>query len=240
MLAAIVAASSKKPLKEGNWISASMLFAYAIAFSLAYIGLKAGTGALLLFGSVQATMILVSIFAGQTPRLEQWVGLLLAVGGLVYLVAPGLAAPPLQSALLMVGAGVAWGIYSIRGKGVSDPTGVTAGNFVRAAPMALVPLAFYANRLHYGQTGVLLALASGALTSGLGYVFWYAVLPDLGSIRAAIIQLMVPILAALAGALVLHEALTQRLLVAGAVTLVGVAMAVFGGAASAPRSRTAR
>jgi drug/metabolite transporter (DMT)-like permease len=227
VLAALLASSGKRPLREGNWISAAMLFAYAIAFSLAYVGLKAGTGALLLFGSVQATMILYSMAKGHHPHWNQWVGLLLAVGGLVYLVMPGLAAPPYDRALLMIAAGVAWGIYSLRGRKATDPVAATGANFIFAAPLALVPLALDWSHLHWTQAGLLWAVLSGAVTSGLGYVIWYAVLPSLGSVRAAIVQLLVPVLAALAAATLLNEPLTTRLVVSGLVTLGGVALAVF-------------
>ena len=228
VLALIVLASNKKPGGAGNWISASMLFLYAIAFSMAYIGIKAGTGALLLFGSVQATMIAFSMAKGHHPRPQQWLGLLLAIGGLVYLVLPSLSAPPLDRALMMAGAGIAWGIYSIRGAGGSDPVEATAGNFLRAAPLTLLPLALNLHGLHENSPGLLLAAVSGAVTSGLGYVFWYAALPFLGSIRAAIVQLAVPVLAAAATVFVLHESLTIRLAVASVVTLGGVAIAVLG------------
>lgn len=226
LLAALVAASGGKPLKQGNWISALMLFGYAIAFSLAYVGLKAGTGALLLFGSVQATMILYSMVKGHHPAWNQWIGLVLAIGGLVYLVLPGLAAPPYERAALMIAAGIAWGIYSLRGRTARDPMAATAGNFIFAAPLAFLPLAIAGNHRHWTSAGLAWALLSGAVTSGLGYVIWYAVLPHLGNVRAAIVQLMVPVLAAVAAATLLHESLTARLILSGLVTLSGVAVAV--------------
>lgn len=225
-LALIVWAQRGKPMEKGDWTSGFLLFAYAIAFSLAYIGLTAGTGALLLFGSVQATMLIVSLTDGHRPKPIEWLGLALALGGLVYLVSPGLASPPLIRALLMIAAGIAWGFYSLRGRGVSQPVLATAGNFVRAAPMAIIPIAFYANQLHLTQSGVLWAVLSGAVTSGLGYVIWYAALPHLGGVRAAIVQLTVPIIAAVGGILLLGELLTPRLLIAGLVTLGGVALAM--------------
>ena len=227
VLALIVAASGKKPGKAGNWISATMLAAYAIAFSLAYVNLKAGVGALILFGSVQVTMIIASMLAKKHPTIGQCIGLAMAIGGLVWLLWKGLSAPPLDRALLMAAAGVAWGIYSVRGAGGSDPVSATAGNFLRAAPFALIPLAILISHLHGSTHGIVLAATSGALTSGLGYVFWYTALPGLGAIRAAVVQLTVPILTALAGILFLHEALTQRLTVSALVILAGVGIAVF-------------
>lgn len=227
ILALIVLASGKRPTQAGSWPSGITLFVYAIAFSLAYIKLGAGTGALLLFGSVQATMIIASMLAKKHPSGEQWAGLLLAVGGLVWLVLPGLKAPPLDRALLMALAGIAWGLYSIRGPGGSDPVAATAGNFLRAAPLAIIPILVLLSGLHWSSRGLLWAVLSGAVTSGLGYVFWYTALPGLGSIRAAVVQLTVPVLAAAGGVLLLGETLSQRLLVSAAAVLVGVALALF-------------
>jgi drug/metabolite transporter (DMT)-like permease len=234
VLALIVAVRDRSgPLKHGNWLSALMLFAYAIAFSFAYLGLTAGTGALILFGSVQATMLIVAIATKQNPTPLQWVGLAIALAGLVYLVSPGLAAPPLERALLMSIAGIAWGFYTLLGRGVADPVGATAGNFVRAAPFAFLPIV--ASRVTLGEAAVWWALLSGAVTSGLGYVIWYAALPGLGATRAAVVQLLVPIIAAAGGVLLLGEVLTTRILIAAALTISGVALAVF--AKAAPPAR---
>jgi drug/metabolite transporter (DMT)-like permease len=210
----------------GDWISGAMLFAYAAAFSLAYLGLKAGTGALILFGSVQATMLLAAIAQKQNPRPVEWIGLVLALAGLVYLVAPGLSAPPLDRAALMIFAGIAWGVYSLRGRSVSDPIRATAGNFVRAAPLGLLLLLASLTGAQASPRGVALAVASGALTSGIGYVLWYAVVPTLGATRAAILQLTVPILAAAGGVVLLGEVLTFRLALATLLTVSGVAVAI--------------
>ncbi|MFI5384824.1 MAG: DMT family transporter [Fimbriimonadales bacterium] len=215
-----------------SWLSGVMLFAYAAAFSFAYLGLKAGTGALILFGSVQATMILAAIFGGHRPRPLEWIGLAVALGGLLYLVVPGLAAPPIMSAALMAVAGVAWGVYSLRGRGVSDPTAATASNFLRAAPFAVVLSLVLIGREQGSASGFGWAALSGGVTSGLGYVLWYAALPGLGPTRAAVVQLAVPVLAAAGGVLLLGEELTMRLTVASAITLSGVAIAVFGRAGS--------
>ncbi|MDB6163083.1 MAG: hypothetical protein JWL98_515 [Xanthomonadaceae bacterium] len=214
----------------GNWVSALALFAYAIGFSLAYVGLPAGAGALLLFGAVQVTMLGHGLHAGE--RLNRWqlVGLLLAAAGLAWLLwprqsAPGGQAISIGSALSMLAAGIAWGIYSLRGKRSGDATTATAGNFMRTVPMALVVLALF-HPSHADRDGVLYAIASGALASGIGYAIWYSALPALGAMTAGIVQLSVPILAAAAGALLLGEAVTVQLLVAGVAVIGGVLLAL--------------
>ena len=216
------------PRVRGSWISASMLFIYAIAFSFAYLSLSAGTGALILFGSVQVTMILSALRSGERPQLLEWLGVLLALGGLVYLVLPGLEAPsPLGSALMTV-AGIAWGVYSLRGRGSGSPLADTTGNFIRAVPLTLAVLLLSLNGVHLSQTGILLAVLSGAVASGLGYVIWYAALAGLTATRAAIVQLSVPVLAAWGGVAFLAEEVSLRLLLAGVLILGGIALAVVG------------
>jgi len=211
----------------GNWWSALMLFAYAAAFSFAYVSLPAAVGALLLFGAVQATMIGAGLWRGERFQARQWAGLVLALGGLVGLLLPGLSAPPLGGAVLMLGAGVAWGVYSLRGKGVGDPLGVTAGNFLRAVPMAL-GVALLA-QLSVDRAGLGYAVASGALTSGIGYVLWYAALPGLRAGTAATVQLSVPVIAALGAVAFLGEAWGLRLVLASAAILGGIALVVVPG-----------
>ncbi len=186
-------------LSQGSWPSAFFLFAYAICFSFAYLGLTAGTGALILFGSVQMTMIAVAIVRGERPPVLEWLGLALAVGGLVYLVFPGLASPPLFNSLLMAAAGAAWGFYTLRGKGSSDPLANTTGNFVRSLPMIAVVSVVFLSELHLSGEGIVLAVLSGALASGVGYTVWYAALKHLTSTRAAVLQLAVPVIAATLG-----------------------------------------
>jgi drug/metabolite transporter (DMT)-like permease len=211
---------------EGNWRSAFALFAYAAGFSFAYVSLPAATGALLLFGAVQATMIGHGMWAGERLRRLQHVGLVLALGGLVGLLLPGLAAPPLAGSLLMLGAGVAWGIYSLRGKGGGDPTRVTAGNFLRAVPIA----AALSLLLHEGASldgaGFWYAVASGALASGIGYAIWYTVLPAMKSTHAATVQLSVPVIAAVGGIVFLGEPLSLRLVLASVAILGGIALVI--------------
>lgn len=204
------------------------LFAYAAAFSFAYVRITAGTGALLLFGSVQATMIGAGVVHGERPRLGEWVGLAVASAGLMLLAAPGAEAPDPLGAALMVVAGVAWGAYSLRGRGSTEPLGSTAVHFLRAVPLAVVLLAGAAvlRPVHVTSSGLALATASGAVASGIGYSLWYAALPSLTATRASLVQLSVPALAALGGVALLGETLTIRLLVSAAALLGGIALAV--------------
>jgi len=216
----------------GNWWSALALFVYAAGFSLAYVSLSAATGALLLFGSVQATMIGRGIWQGERLARLQWLGLVVAMAGLVGLMLPGLAAPPLLGAALMVLAGAAWGVYSLRGKGAGDPTLVTAGNFWRAAVLALVLSAVMQTsavlNASWDAEGLAYAVASGAVTSGLGYALWYSVLPALKATQAATIQLSVPVLAALGGVALLGEVMTGQFVWSSVATLGGIALVIWG------------
>jgi len=210
----------------GNWRSALALFGYAAGFSYAYVSLPAATGALLLFGAVQATMIGYGLYQGERLRARQWLGLAGAFAGVAGLLLPGLSAPPLSGALLMLGAGVAWGLYSLRGRGAGDPTAVTAGNFLRATPIAA---ALAGAALPWGAldaAGFWLACASGALASGVGYAIWYTALRGLKATSAASVQLTVPVLAALGGIVFLGEALTLRLALASAAILGGIALVI--------------
>jgi drug/metabolite transporter (DMT)-like permease len=212
----------------GSWRSAAMLAIYALPFSLAYVSLTAGTGALLLFGAVQVTMLLTTIRGGERPGALQWIGVTLALGGLVYLMLPGITAPPFVPALLMVLAGAAWGIYSLLGRGSADPLAETAGNFVRAVPFALAASVVMLPGLHVERAGIILAVTSGAVASGLGYVIWYAALRSLSGFTASIVQLAGPVLAATGGVLLLGERVTPRLFLAGGLVLGGIALAIVG------------
>ena len=211
---------------SGNWISAFALFAYAAGFSFAYDSLSAGTGALLLFGAVQATMVGYGIWTGERLRGVQVVGLVLACGGLVGMLLPGVSAPPLAGSLLMLGAGVAWGVYSLRGRGAGDATGVTAGNFLRSVPLAVAVSLLMLGEVSIDPAGFWLAVASGALASGVGYAIWYAALPALKAASAATVQLSVPVIAALGGVAFLGEPITLRLAVASAAVLGGIALVI--------------
>jgi drug/metabolite transporter (DMT)-like permease len=216
-----------RPAGKGNWPSALALFVYAAAFSYAYLGLPAGTGALLLFGAVQASMISYGIWRGERPRPAQWVGLALAGIGLVALILPGLSAPPLKAALLMLSAGMAWGVYSLRGRSAGAPLPVTAGNFLRAAVIAVALALAMWSHLTLDSVGAVYALASGALASGIGYAIWYSALPGLPATSAASVQLSVPLLAALGGIVFLDETVTLRLLLAALAILGGIALVIF-------------
>lgn len=207
----------------GSWPSALALFVYAAGFSFAYVSLAAATGTLLLFGAVQTTMIGVGLARGERLRARQLAGLLLAFGGLVGLLLPGLSAPPLGASLLMIAAGVAWGVYSLRAKGAANPLWVTTGNFVRALPMVAVLSIGARAHASLDVAGALYALASGALTSGAGYAIWYTALRGLRTTSAATVQLSVPVIAAAGGALLLGESITARLAMATIAILGGIA-----------------
>lgn len=212
----------------GDWGSAAALFVYAATFSFAYLSLSAGTGALLLFGAVQVTMLGWGLRRGQRLGRGQTAGLVLALGGLVALLLPGATAPPVVGALLMTAAGVAWGVYSLRGRGAGDPTAVTAGNFVRAAALA-VPLGLAGLPwATFDPAGVLWALCSGAVTSGLGYAVWYAALKGLQPTSSASVQLSVPVLTAVGGVAFLGEPVTLRLALCSLAVLGGIAWVIAG------------
>jgi drug/metabolite transporter (DMT)-like permease len=208
----------------GNWLSALALFTYAAAFSFAYLSLSAGTGALLLFAAVQTTMILHGFRKGERFDVWQRLGFALAIAGLVLLLLPGLSAPSISGSVLMLSAGMAWGIYSLRGKGADNPARATTGNFLRAVPFTLMLSLASLPWIRLDPIGIEYAIISGAITSGLGYVIWYAALTDLKSISAATVQLSVPVLAALGGILFLGEPTTSRFIISSVAVLGGIAL----------------
>lgn len=210
----------------GNWLSALALFIYAAGFSFAYVKLPTAVGALILFGAVQATMIGYGLWTGERMKVVQMFGLCAAFAGLVSLLLPGLSAPPPVSTALMLAAGVAWGIYSLRGKGSGSPTVATAGNFLRAVPFAAALYVATAGDASLDIPGVWYAVFSGGLASGVGYVIWYAALPGLKSTTAATIQLSVPVIAAVGGVVFLGETITLRLLFSSAGILGGIALVI--------------
>ncbi|HEX9078421.1 MAG TPA: DMT family transporter [Desulfuromonadaceae bacterium] len=221
----IVRARGTAPGVRGSWLSALALFVYAAGFSFAYVNLPTAVGALLLFGAVQATMIGYGLWSGERMGGAQVAGLCAAFAGLVALLLPGLSAPPPLSSSVMLAAGIAWGIYSLRGKGSRNPTAATAGNFLRAVPFAA------ALHLAMGggmpdRTGFWYAAVSGGLASGVGYAMWYAALPELQATNAAIIQLSVPVIAAAGGVVFLGEAVTLRLLLSSAGILAGIGLVI--------------
>ena len=217
----------------GHWGSALALFVYAAAFSFAYVDLSAATGALLLFGAVQATMIGRGLMRGERLRPRQWIGLCVAIAGLVTLLLPGLSAPSPRAAALMLSAGVAWGVYSLRGARGGDPLRETAGNFLRAAPFAVALSVATLGHWHGSATGLGLAIASGALTSGIGYAIWYTALPALKAAQAASVQLTVPLIAALGAVVLLDEPMSLRLFAAAVAIVGGVALVILTGRRSA-------
>jgi drug/metabolite transporter (DMT)-like permease len=221
LIAILLLTRRARPTK-GDWPSAAALFGYAAAFSLAYVSLSAGTGALLLFGAVQLTMIAVGLMRGERLAAWQWLGLSLACAGLAGLVFPGLSAPPITSSALMIAAGIAWGIYSLRGRGAIDPVNVTAGNFWRTIPMTLAFTAITWRSQNLDGAGVAYAMASGAVTSGLGYAVWYGVLPQLRATQAATLQLSVPVIAAVLAIVLMGESPSLRLALASAAILAGI------------------
>jgi drug/metabolite transporter (DMT)-like permease len=238
-LALISYAQRRPPSRSnGNWRSALALFAYMIFFSFAYISLGAATGALILFGAVQLTMFAVALSTGERFPALAWLGLAVAAAGLVYLVSPGLTAPDPMGAVLMGVAGIAWGIYSLLGRSASDPLTATTMNFIYCAPLVVVVSLFALADAHISTSGVMLAIASGALASGCGYVIWYAALRGLTAGRAATVQLSVPVIAAIGAVLLLSEDITLRLVLASVATLGGVALVLAQRAAPAAKLKS--
>jgi drug/metabolite transporter (DMT)-like permease len=209
---------------RGNWRAAAMLFAYMACFSFAYLSLGAGTGALILFGAVQLTMFVAALRSREYFAPWSWAGLALAISGLVYLVSPGVTAPDTVGAVLMMFAGIAWGLYSLHGRGGGDPLEATANNFIYSVPLVILISFVFRSEFSGSREGILLAIASGAAASGLGYAIWFAALKGLTGTRAATVQLSVPVIAAFGGVVLLSEAITPRLLIASAATLGGVAI----------------
>lgn len=226
----LLTARNRTPVRwrtlEGSWASALALFVYALAFSLAYLKLGAAVGALILFAAVQASMIGWGLVRGERPGTREALGLVVAAGAFVWWLVPGLTRPdPLGTALMIV-SGIAWGVYSLRGRGATDVTRATAGNFIRTVPLALPLVALSLFQAGVGSAGVLIAIVSGAVTSGLGYVLWYRALKGLTALSAAIVQLSAPIIAALGGVLFLSEDLGLRFIIAAGLVLGGIAFAL--------------
>lgn len=213
---------------RGSWLSGLALFLYAVTFSFAYITLDTGTGALILFGAVQVTMILLSMFGGERLRLAEWLGVLVAFGGFVYLVLPRVTTPSFVGLVLMTAAGISWGVYTLRGRGSPDPVADTAYNFIRSAPFVLVLFLVSLRDAHYSPVGVGYAALSGGLTSGLGYTVWYYALRDLNATRAAVVQLSVPVIAALGGVVWVGETISLRLALSGLLILGGILLVILG------------
>jgi drug/metabolite transporter (DMT)-like permease len=220
------AGKTDRTADKGNWMSAFILFVYAVTFSFAYISLNTGTGALILFAAVQATMIIFAIYKGERPGVMGFLGLLIALAGLTYLVFPGLTSPSPAGAVLMALAGVSWGIYSLRGRGSLSPVAVTTDNFLRSTPFVILISLIFFQSMHLTFAGACFAALSGGLTSAIGYVIWYAALRTHSATRAALVQLLVPVLAALGGVGLLNEPLTLRLVFSSFMIIGGVALAL--------------
>lgn len=218
----------RQPSQQGSWRAAGLLFLYAITFSYAYISLETGTGALILFGMVQITMVVTSLLKGQRLCWLEWFGLVLAFVGFIYLLAPSITTPELTGFILMMIAGLAWAGYTLLGKGSVSPLGDTCFNFFRTLPLVIATLLWVIADAHLSSRGVLLAIASGALASGLGYAIWYRALRGLSAIQAGVVQLLVPVIATLGGVLFAAEPITLRLGVAGLMVLGGILLVLLG------------
>jgi len=205
-----------------------MLFLYALTFSFAYITLDTGTGALILFGSVQITMILLSIFSGQRLHTAEWVGVSLSFVGFVYLILPGVTTPSINGFMLMTVAGVSWGIYTLKGRSSANPLMDTAYNFLRTIPFVTILAVLAIKQVHYSPAGILYAVLSGAIASGIGYAIWYRALAGLTTTQAAVVQLLVPVIAAFGGVVFVSEAVTLRLIVSAILILGGIFIVVLG------------
>lgn len=207
---------------KGSWFSALMLYVYAVTFSYAYISLDTGTGALILFGSVQLTMVLISLISGNRLRLIEWLGLITAFAGFVYLVIPSISTPSFQGFILMAISGIAWGIYTLMGKTSQQPLKDTAFNFLRTLPFVLALIIIQLNHTNLSQQGIILALISGAITSGIGYSIWYIAVGGLSTIQAGVVQLLVPIIAAIGGVVFAQELISVRLIFSSILVLGGI------------------
>ena len=213
---------------RGSWYSGIMLFLYAITFSFAYITLDTGTGALILFGSVQITMIALSLLSGNRLHFTEWLGVIIAFAGFLYLIMPGVTAPSTTGFLLMTIAGVAWGIYTINGKGSKNPLSDTTFNFLRTVPFIIIMLLVVLKDVNFTSKGILLAIISGGVTSGIGYTIWYMALKGLTSTQAAVVQLLVPVIAAFGGVIFIFEKITFRLTISSTMILGGILFVVMG------------
>ncbi len=213
---------------KGSWAAGFMLFLYATTFSYAYISLDTGTGALILFGSVQITMILLSLISGTRLHITEWAGVVIAFTGFIYLILPEITTPSIVGFMLMTVAGIAWGIYTLKGRSSKSPLMDTAYNFLRTTPFVVLLAISTINNVNYSSEGIVLALLSGGITSGIGYTIWYIALGGLSSTQAAVLQLSVPVIAALGGVIFVFEAITFRLTISAAMVLGGILIVVLG------------
>ena len=211
-----------------NWLSSGALFLYAVTFSYAYLSLDTGTGALILFGAVQITMILASSLLGKQLYWAEWLGVAIAFLGFVYLVLPGITTPSFQGFILMTLAGGSWGIYTLQGKNSRQPIINSATNFLYTLPFVLTLLIIELPNSELSQPGIILAVLSGAIASGVGYTTWYMAVRNLATVKASVVQLLVPILAALGGVLFAGEVISLRLIISSLLILGGIILVLFG------------
>jgi len=220
--------SNKGSSSKGSWTASFTLFLYAITFSYAYLSLDTGTGALILFGSVQITMIMLSLISGTRLHLIEWSGVIIAFTGFIYLILPNITTPSINGFILMTVSGISWGIYTLKGRGSKNPLMDTTYNFLRTIPFVALLAVFTMQNMNYSSEGIVLALISGAITSGVGYTIWYIVLGSLSSTQAAVIQLSVPVIAAIGGVIFVSEVITVRLIISTCIVLSGILMVVLG------------
>lgn len=220
--------TNKAESSKGSWTASFMLFLYAITFSLAYLSVDTGTGALILFGSVQITMILLSILSGTRLHISEWSGVIIAFSGFIYLILPGITTPSVNGFILMTISGISWGIYTLRGRKSKKPLMETTYNFVRTIPFVALLAVFNIQNISYSPEGIVLALLSGGITSGVGYTIWYIALRGLSSTQAAVIQLSVPVIAAIGGVMFVSELITYRLIISATLVLGGIFMVLLG------------
>lgn len=213
---------------KGSWTASFMLFLYAVTFSYAYVSLDTATGALILFGSVQITMILLSLISGSRLHITEWTGVVISFTGFIYLILPGISTPSVIGFILMTVAGIAWGIYTLKGLGSKSPLMDTAYNFLRTTPLVVLLAIFTMNNINYSSEGIVLALLAGGVTSGIGYTIWYIALGGLSSTQAAVLQLSVPVIAAFGGVIFVSEAITFRLTISATMVLGGILIVVLG------------
>lgn len=220
--------SNKGTLSKGSWPAGLMLFLYAITFSYAYLSVDTGTGALILFGSVQITMIMLSLVSGTRLHLIEWSGVIIALTGFIYLILPDITTPSVNGFVLMTVSGMSWGIYTLKGRGSKNPLMDTTYNFLRTIPFVALLAIFTTQNMSYSFEGIILALISGAITSGVGYTIWYIALGGLSSTQAAVLQLSVPVIAAIGGVVFVSEEITIRLIISATIVLSGILMVVLG------------
>lgn len=220
--------NNKGVSSKGSWAASLSLFLYAITFSYAYLSVDTGTGALILFGSVQITMIMLSLISGTRLHLIEWSGVTLAFVGFIYLILPNITTPSINGFILMTVSGISWGIYTLKGRSSKNPLMDTTYNFLRTIPFVGLLTIFTLHNMNYSSEGVVLALISGAITSGLGYTIWYIALGKLSSTQAAVIQLSVPVIAAIGGVIFVSEVITMRLIISATIVLSGILMVVLG------------